>query len=161
MKTIKSISSNLISSIYFLKICSLLLGLIIVFSCSGEDSTPEIILESQYTLSVVAGDGGTVSSGGGTFKQGTETTITATPNEDYVFSSWSNGSTTNPYTITLNANLALTANFEKRKYPLTIDIEGDGTVTEAIINAGKTTTDYTTGSLIRLTAEPSDEWNFV
>ena len=161
MKTIKSISSNLISSIYFLKICPILLVLIIVFSCSGEDSTPEIILESQYTLSVVAGDGGTVSSGGGTFKQGTETTITATPNEDYVFSSWSNGSTTNPYTITLNANLALTANFEKRKYPLTIDIEGDGTVTEAIINAGKTTTDYTTGSLIRLTAEPSDEWNFV
>jgi hypothetical protein len=49
----------------------------------------------------------------------------------------------------------LTANFEKRKYPLTINIEGEGTISEEIVNTGKTT-DYDSGTTVRLTANPSE-----
>ena len=35
---------------------------------------------TQFTLTVTFGEGGTVSTEGGTFDEGTEVTITATPN---------------------------------------------------------------------------------
>ena len=44
----------------------------------------------------------------------------------------------------------------------TVDVcEGDdqGTVTEEIISSSKTTTEYNSGSSVRLTAIPSGEWN--
>ena len=42
---------------------------------------------------------------------------------------------------------------------MTIDVEGEGTVKEEIINSEKST-EYDSGSLIRLTASPSTEWTF-
>jgi hypothetical protein len=66
-----------------------------------------------YTLTTVAGSGGTVSSGG-TYNSGATPTITATPNANYLFSSWS-GSTgcsgSASHTITMDANKSCTANF--------------------------------------------------
>ena len=47
----------------------------------------------SYTLTVNAGAGGSVSSTGGTYDDGTQVTITVTPNSGYSFSSWSDGST--------------------------------------------------------------------
>jgi len=68
---------------------------------------------SQYTLTLTAGTGGTVS-GAGTFDIGTVRTITATPSSYYSFSSWT-GSTgcsgTASHTITMDANKSCTANF--------------------------------------------------
>ena len=113
----------------------------------------------NFTLTVNSGVGGSVSSPGGTYNQGQSVSITAIPNSEFVFVNWSNGSTENPISITVNSNQTLTANFEKRKYSLTITIQGEGTVTEEIISAGKTTTEYNSGSIIRLTAIPSGEWN--
>ncbi len=48
-------------------------------------------------------------TGGGTFASGTQVSLTATPSSGYSFSGWSNGSTTNPLTITLNSNTSITA----------------------------------------------------
>ena len=67
------------------------LSFIIVHSCSSEqdDTTaanvvqtqePEPPAPTQYTLTVTAGEGGTVSTEGGTYDEGTEVTITATAN---------------------------------------------------------------------------------
>lgn len=54
---------------------------------------------------------------GDTVTEGDEVTFTATQNEGYTFTGWTvNGtsaSTTNPYTITVNDNTTVTANFEK------------------------------------------------
>ena len=61
--------------------------LLVVFSCSPEEetqaptntvqtTTPEPAV-TQYTLTVTANEGGTVSSEGGTYDEGTEVTITA------------------------------------------------------------------------------------
>ena len=114
----------------------------------------------SYTLTVSSGTGGSVSSNGGSYNQGQSVSITATPNPEYVFVNWSNGSTDNPLSITVNSNQTVTANFEKRKYPLTVSITGSGTVSEEIISSGKTTTEYNSGSVIRLTANASDGWSF-
>ena len=71
---------------------------------------------SQYTIIVSANpaEGGTVS-GGGTFNSGTSRTVTATANEGYSFTNWTeNGSvvsTNANYTFTVTANRTLVANF--------------------------------------------------
>lgn len=67
----------------------------------------------NYTLTTIAGTGGTVS-GGGTYSSGATPTITATPNAYYSFTSWT-GSTgcsgSASHTITIDANKSCTANF--------------------------------------------------
>jgi hypothetical protein len=132
----------------------LFITLSLLISCGKDDS-------SSYTLSVTATDGGTVSSPGGSYNEGSSVTITASPNSEYIFENWSNGSTENPLTITVNQNISLTANFVKRKYPLTINIQGEGTVIEEIVSSAKSSdpTEYNSGTTVRLTAVPSGEWN--
>lgn len=70
---------------------------------------------SQYTLSVNTTGSGTVSLNptGGVYNAGTVVTVTATPASGYVFSGWSGAlsGSTNPATITMNANKSLTAAF--------------------------------------------------
>jgi hypothetical protein len=128
----------------------LYITLLFLLTCAKEDSqdpgtTPSNITR-QYTLSVSAGDGGSVSTAGGTFSQGTQVSITATPNAGYSFSGWSNGSTANPLTVTLNSNTSVTANFELivNTYTLTIVSSEGGSV----IGGG----DYDEGTEASLTA---------
>ena len=45
-------------------------------------ATPTV---TQYTLTASAGEGGSVSSTGGTYNEGTSISIIATPNEGYEF----------------------------------------------------------------------------
>ena len=114
----------------------------------------------KYTLSVTAGEGGTVSTTGGEYESGQTVSVTATPQGEYLFKDLSDGNTNATRTITVSSNINLTANFEKRKYPLTINIEGEGEVIEEIVNAGRTT-DYDSGATVKLTAVPSEGWEFV
>ena len=96
---------------------------VLIYSCSSgdDDSAPPSVIQTptpepdatQYTLTVSAGEGGSVSSEGGTYDDGTEVKITATPNSGYIFSGWSDGSNDLQITITLNSNASLSANFTK------------------------------------------------
>ena len=113
----------------------LFLSLLLLLTCAKEDSqapnTPPSQITRQNTLTVSAGDGGSVSTTGGTFASGTQVSITATPNAGYSFSGWSNGSTANPLTVTLNSNTSITANFQViiNSYILTLTAGEGGTVT--------------------------------
>ena len=101
-----------------------ILSFIIVHSCSSEEDdtiapnevqTPELELPAptQYSLTVTSGEGGTVSTEGGAYDEGTEVTITATPSEGYRFTGWEgNDSTSESLTITLNSNQTFQALFE-------------------------------------------------
>jgi hypothetical protein len=51
---------------------------------------------------------------------GETTTITATANEHYYFSQWSDGMTSNPRVITVTGDMAYTAVFEPVMYTLTV-----------------------------------------
>jgi len=107
-----------------------LTAFLVLYSCSAEEEdttpppsiiqTPEPEPEpevSQYTLTVTAGEGGTVSTEGGTYDEGTEVTITATPAEGYEFVGWEgNDSTEASLTVTLGANTTLNAIFLNLDY---------------------------------------------
>lgn len=72
---------------------------------------------ATYTLSVSAGTGGTVSPTGGTYYEGTEVDLSATPDTDYAFAGWTGDISTvaDPAsantTVVVNANLNIAATF--------------------------------------------------
>ena len=114
----------------------------------------------EYTVTVTANptEGGTVT-GGGTFTQGEETTVTATANTGYTFFNWSldghTVSTDAEYTFTVDANKDLVANFNLNTYTITVNVnpaEG-GTVT----GAGT----YSHGETVNLTAEANENFRFM
>jgi hypothetical protein len=131
--------------------------LLFVLTCAKEDSqdpgtTPSNITP-RYTLTASAGDGGSVT-GGGTFASGTQVSLTATPTSGYSFSGWSNGTTANPLTVTLNSNTSITANFEVliNSYTLTVVSTDGGSAT----GAGE----YNEGTEVTLTATASEGYRF-
>jgi len=67
----------------------------------------------NLTLNIGNTTGGSVTKNkvGTTFKKDTSITLTASPSVGYKFVNWSDGTTTNPYTITITKDTNLTANF--------------------------------------------------
>ena len=109
-----------------------------------------------YTLTVTAGEHGTVS-GGGDYEHGTEATLTATADEGYHFSQWSDGSTDNPYTITLTADLTLTATFDPDQYAVNTTI-GCGDEEVNSVSTSADIADY--GATVTLTATAGEGYYF-
>ena len=67
---------------------------------------------TQYTLTVTDGTGGSVSTAGGTYNDGTSRSITATPSEGYGFVGWNgSNSTSSTISVTLTANTTIEALF--------------------------------------------------
>ena len=93
---------------------------IFIYSCSSgdDDSAPPSVIQTptpepdatQYTLTVSAGEGGSVTNGG-TFDEGTKVEIKASALEGYVFNGWNDGSNLNPRNFTLAENTNATASF--------------------------------------------------
>ena len=98
---------------------------LILYSCSAEEEptppqsvvTPEpepvpTPAPEQYTLTISTGEGGTVSTEGGTYDEGTEVTVTATSAEGYEFTGWTGSdSIQNSLSLTVSGDLTLVANF--------------------------------------------------
>ena len=151
-------------SLSLLSIC--ILSFILIYSCSTdeEESVAPVVQTPQpepepepveYSLTVSAADGGTVSSEGGTYDEGTEVTITANANEGYRFTGWEGSdSTENSLTITLNSNESLNAVFELIPlYTLTVLSSEGGTVSTS---GGE----YTEGTEIEIIASPNEGFSF-
>ena len=107
-------------------------------------------------------NGGSVSPSSGSFKHGTNVLLTATPSEEFVFENWSGSDTGNTATlnVTMTGPKTINANFVKKKYTLTIEIEGEGNVETKIIQPGLAT-DYNSGTVLELTALANDNWAFI
>ena len=114
---------------------------------------------NQYSLTLLAGEGGTVN-GEGNFSYGSNATIHATPETGYSFAGWSgegvqNQSTTTT-TVTMTQARTITAFFTVEDYSLLLNATTGGTVT----GDGN----YTHGQIIAITALPEsgyqfDEWS--
>lgn len=116
----------------FLLPLSILSVFVLVYSCSEEEeemSSPPSVVQSQetipdttqYTLTVSAGEGGVVSTEGGTYDEGTEITITATPDDGYEFLGWEGSdSDSNTLTLALNSDINIQALFQRNKSSLLI-----------------------------------------
>ena len=117
------------------------------------------------TYTLTAGNDGngavTLNPTGGTYDSGTTVTLTPVPNSGYVFNSWSgtnSGDVINNggvYTIVMNGNKAIQANFSQVQYTLTVGNDGNGTVT--LNPTGGT---YASGSTVTLTPVPNSGYVF-
>lgn len=94
------------------------------------------------------------------YESGTTVELTAVAGEGWVFTSWQGDAegTENPITIEITGEKEITAIFEKREYPLTVNIEGEGTVAEEVVQ--DKTTNYPYQTIVSLTAVPSEGWIF-
>ena len=116
-----------------------------------------------YTLTTSANptEGGTLLPSSAQFEEGETVVLNATPSEEYVFFSWAGVSGENSTTsIVMNSDKSVVALFVKKQYSLEISVEGEGEVTEKIIKAGSST-DYNSGTIVELSANPVSEWVFV
>jgi len=150
---------------YFFLFSVCFISLMVFYSCSAEEEesvapvvqTPQPEPEPlEYTLTVSATEGGTVSTEGGTYEEGTEVTITASANEGYRFTGWEgNNSTNESLTITLNSNQTYQALFELIPiYTLTVTTSEGGTVST---EGGE----YEEGTEVTITATPDEGYEFV
>ena len=119
----------------------------VLLSCDKDDIKNTV----KYTLTVSASEGGTISTEGGTYDEGTEVTITATPSEGYFFAGWEgNDSTSESLTITLNSNQTFQALFELNPlYPIIGVWYGSGSFTnqfDILVNFETTLTYVGSGS---------------
>ena len=110
--------------------------LLLILGCSKEkDPTPSPPTSAQetpepsvikYTLTVSAGEGGSVSSGGGDYDEGSSVSITATPADGYEFTGWEGTTeTSSNITITLNSDISITANFQEIIIPINYYSSGE------------------------------------
>ena len=83
----------------------------LILSCSKDTETPVPTPAIKYTLTITAGNGGSVDKTGGQFEKGTSVTVTANPDTGYEFEKWSDNNKDNPRTIVVKSDLDLTANF--------------------------------------------------
>lgn len=124
-------------------------------SCTTEN-TPSY----QLITSSVPAEGGSVTPTSGEYDEGTEVQVQATANENWIFDGWQGDQTglQNPITVTMDTDKMINARFVKRQYPLTINYDGEGTVTETVIQTKST--DYEYGTVVELEADPGTGHNF-
>jgi len=115
-------------------------------------------LISQYTLIIIAGEGGTTNpaSGSHTCNCGTAVAVTAIADTGCRFENWSGdiSSTDNPVEIIMDSDKTITANFI-RQYTLTIAAGSGGTT-----NPSPGSYAHDAGASVSVTALPNSGYNF-
>lgn len=139
---------------HLLFICSF----VVLCACTSEEPVP------RYTLQVTSSSpGGTVTGAipNKKYRSGEVVTLTAHPNEHWVFKSWKLNASgnENPLRLVMNSDKAIEAEFEIKSYPLVITIVGSGTVEEKkLFNPNSRL--YPFNTLIELTPIPKEGWEF-
>lgn len=110
---------------------------------------------NQYTLTTLSAHQawGTVS-GGGTYEHGQQATLTAQPAEGCHFTSWQDGNTLNPRTLTVTTDATYTASFAQNQY--TLNLSAAPAMGGTVIGSGT----YTHGATALLMAQPSEGYTF-
>ena len=101
----------------------------------GKPSSPKALNISVFQLTVTAdaSRGSVTGAEVGTYYRGTQVTVKANPVTGYEFAAWSDESTDNPRTITMNGNLSLSAAFTPVTYSITYGL-GGGELAEGASN---------------------------
>jgi uncharacterized repeat protein (TIGR02543 family) len=139
----------------------ILLSALLFNACSSESTddvtiTPPVI--EKFTLIVNSSEGGSVNTVGGEYTKGSNVTITATPNQGYVFSGWSgNSNSTEPsITLVMEGNISITASFTQiiNKYTLQVlSTEGGSVDIEE--------EEYEEGATVEITASAEENYQFI
>jgi len=138
-------------------------------AASGTSSTVTLVMDGNrnpkayftktYILSTscTPARSGTISPSSGTYDEGTEVTLIATPAQYYKFDGWggdASGSSTH-ITIIMNSNKTIVASFSKVTYSIQFQVDpvGSGTIQP---NSGA----YEAGTQINIVATPSNGYRF-
>lgn len=119
----------------------------------GDATYTAVFTPLQYEITVTADpeEGGTVS-GGGTYDYGSTAVLTATPNENYMFISWSDGIPTNPRNITVTGNATYKAIFySSGTAQYTVTVMSNDTTLGTVTGGGT----YPEGTTIDISATPN------
>ena len=109
---------------------------------------------TQYSLTVTAGSGGSVSTSGGTYDDGSSVSITATPNDGYEFAGWNgSNSTSSTISLTIDSNTIIEALFTE--IPAQVSTETASTETAST----ETTSTETTSTETTSTETTSSTYN--
>lgn len=129
----------------------------LMWGCGTSDSTEMY----QLTTNVSPQEAGIITPADGEFDEGSLVELEAEPSEEYLFTGWEGDVTgsENPYSFEINRDVSVTAMFERKKYSLTIEIVGDGSVDEDVVEPAAKT-DYDHGTVVELTAQPNDKRTF-
>ena len=140
-------------------IASIPLLLLIFVNC--ESTSTDSTTRYRVSLTAVPTEGGSVSPANGEYDEGTTLDISATPNEGWLFIRWEGdySGTNSTAAVTVDSNKNIAAIFEKKTYALTVNTTGEGTVDEQIVAAKST--DYESGTVVELTANPAEGWEFI
>lgn len=123
------------------------------------DKKVEVTFEKQYYLEVLADEGGT-AQGSGHYDKGTTANISATANDGYSFSKWSNGDRSATTTVVVNDDMTVTAYFTKNgggsggvdQYDLKVLADEGGTAQ----GSGQ----YDKGTEVTISAVPDEGYKF-
>ena len=118
------------------------------------DPDTTIIPGKTYTLTVAAGEGGSVNNAGGAYNAGTVVSLQATAQSGFRFHSWSDGNTESPRAMKITQDEALFAVFLP-EYRLSVSAEKGGTVNESVNGA------YTEAFCVEIEATPEEGWKFL
>ena len=107
-------------------------------------------LQYEITTECDPVEGGTVT-GAGTYDYGSTATLTATPNENYIFLCWSDGIASNPRNVTVTSNANYKALFHLNGTPqYTITVVANDTLLGIVTGSGT----YPSGTTIDIEARP-------
>jgi M6 family metalloprotease-like protein len=108
----------------------LILSFICLISCTKE------IIQQKLTVSVTPANGGTVSPPSNSYEKGSNVSLVATPTGEYLFKQWqgSISGTSNPTSITMDADKSVTGVFEKKAIFPSVSI-GDSPIITSITSA--------------------------
>ncbi len=122
-------------------------------------SSPTCSGTANYTLTTTASPaaGGTVT-GAGSYAAGSTATVTATAATGYTFTGWSGAAsgTTNPVSITMNANQSVTANFTATTTTYTLSVTASPAAGGTVTGAGS----YSSGATATITATANAGYSF-
>ncbi len=116
-------------------------------------------LVGPYTLDVVVTGNGsvTIDPQQDEYSAGQVVTLTAVPENDWIFAGWGDDLSgfANPETLTITGDTTVSADFIKAAYTLDIAITGNGAV-----NVEPQQNEYSYGQVVTLTAVPENNWTF-
>lgn len=144
-------------------------------SINGNENPKSVVIQSDmsvtaqftlrtYPLSLATEGEGAVSekviSTKTDYFSGTIVELTAKAADHWLFDHWEgdlNGNT-NPAQITVSSTKNVKAVFVKKMYDLTVEVDGDGSVSETVVETKSGS--YQEGTTVELTATPGTGWSF-
>ncbi|MCW9714268.1 hypothetical protein LQ318_15275 [Aliifodinibius salicampi] len=129
-----------------------------IITCSTNNDTQ--IYDVNISTSPV--DAGSTTPADTSIEEGKQLSLSADANEKYLFTHWSgdvDSTSTNPLSITIDQSYSITANFKIKSYELAINTDGQGVVHEEVLE--EKSKDYNHGTIVKLTADPSNHWQFL